>query len=101
MEKRTIGLSIREPGIMLPKVGGGKLSWTYRQYINLWSADNDSYAGTVRNGKKTIYDPSPVGFKVPDAYAFKDFSLTGAVWSYGYTLKANNDKEIYLSLIHI
>ena len=95
MEERTIGLSIREPGIMLPKVGGGKLSWSYRQYINLWSADNDSYDGTVRNGKKTIYDPSPVGFKVPDAYAFKDFSLTGAVWSNGYTLKANNDKEIY------
>lgn len=95
MEKRTIGLSIREPGIMLPKVGGGKLSWSYRQYINLWSADNDSYAGTVRNGKKTIYDPSPVGFKVPDAYAFTDFSLTGAVWSNGYTLKADNDKEIY------
>ena len=95
MEERTIGLSIRKPGIMLPKVGGGKLSWAYRQYINLWSADNDSYAGTVRNGKKTIYDPSPVGFKVPDAYAFKDFSLTGAVWSNGYTLKANNDKEIY------
>ena len=95
MEKRTIGLSIREPGIMLPKVGGGKLSWSYRQYINLWSADNDSYAGTVRDGKKTIYDPSPVGFKVPDAYAFNDFSLTGAVWSNGYTLKADNDKEIY------
>ena len=95
MEERTIGLSIREPGIMLPKVGGGKLSWSYRQYINLWSADNDSYAGTVRDGKKTIYDPSPVGFKVPDAYAFKDFSLTGAVWSNGYTLKADNDKEIY------
>ena len=95
MEERTIGLSIREPGIMLPKVGGGKLSWAYRQYINLWSADNDSYAGTVRDGKKTIYDPSPVGFKVPDAYAFKDFSLTGAVWSNGYTLKADNDKDIY------
>ena len=95
MEERTIGLSIREPGIMLPKVGGGKLSWAYRQYINLWSADNDSYAGTVRNGKKTIYDPSPVGFKVPDAYAFKDFSITGVVWSNGYTLKADNDKEIY------
>ena len=95
MEERTIGLSIREPGIMLPKVGGGKLSWSYRQYINLWSADNDSYAGTVRDGKKTIYDPSPVGFKVPDAYAFKEFSLTGAVWSNGYTLKADNDKEIY------
>ena len=98
MEKRTIGLSIREPGIMLPKVGGGKLSWTNHQYINLWSADNDKMYESetpIKNGVKTIYDPSPVGFKVPDVYAFKDLSNTGAVWSNGYTLKADNDKEIY------
>ena len=98
MEKRTIGVSIREPGIMLPKVGGGKLSWTNHQYINLWSADNDKMYESetpIKNGVKTIYDPSPVGFKVPDAYAFKDLSNTGAVWSNGYTLKADNDKEIY------
>ena len=98
MEKRTIGLSIREPGIMLPKVGGGKLSWTNRQYVNLWSADNDKINETetpIKNGIKTIYDPSPVGFKIPDAYAFKDLSQTGAVWSNGYTLKVDNDKEIY------
>ena len=98
MEKRTIGLSIREPGIMLPKVGGGKLGWTNHQYINLWSADNDKMYESetpIKNGVKTIYDPSPVGFKVPDAYAFKDLSNTGAVWSNGYTLKADNDKEIY------
>ena len=98
MEERTIGLSIRKPGIMLPKVGGGKLSWTNHQYINLWSADNDKMYESetpIKNGVKTIYDPSPVGFKVPDAYAFKDLSNTGAVWSNGYTLKADNDKEIY------
>ena len=98
MEKRTIGLGIREPGIMLPKVGGGKLSWTNRQYVNLWSADNDKINETetpIKNGIKTIYDPSPVGFKIPDAYAFKDLSQTGAVWSNGYTLKVDNDKEIY------
>ena len=98
MEERTIGLSIREPGIMLPKVGGGKLSWTNRQYVNLWSADNDKINETetpIKNGIKTIYDPSPVGFKIPDAYAFKDLSQTGAVWSNGYTLKVDNDKEIY------
>ena len=98
MEKRTIGLSIREPGIMLPKVGGGKLSWTNRQYINLWSADNDKMYESetpLKNGIKTIYDPSPVGFKVPDAYAFKDLSKGGAVWKNGYTLKVDNDKEIY------
>ena len=98
MEKRTIGLSIQKPGIMLPKVGGGKLGWTYRQYVNLWSADNDKLRETetpIRNGIKTIYDPSPVGFKVPDAYAFEKLSNTGAVWSNGYTLKVDNDKEIY------
>ena len=98
MEKRTIGLSIREPGIMLPKVGGGKLSWTNRQYINLWSADNDKMYESetpIKNGVKTIYDPSPVGFKVPDAYAFKDLSKGGAVWENGYTLKVDNDKDIY------
>ena len=98
MEKRTIGLSIREPGIMLPKVGGGKLSWTNHQYINLWSADNDKMYESetpIKNGVKTIYDPSPVGFKVPDAYAFKDLSKGGAVWENGYTLKVDNDKDIY------
>ena len=98
MEKRTIGLSIREPGIMLPKVGGGKLSWTNHQYINLWSADNDKMYESetpIKNGIKTIYDPSPVGFKVPDAYAFKDLSKGVAVWENGYTLKVDNDKDIY------
>ena len=98
MEERTIGLSIRKPGIMLPKVGGGKLSWTNHQYINLWSADNDKMYESetpIKNGVKTIYDPSPVGFKVPDAYAFKDLSKGGAVWENGYTLKVDNDKDIY------
>ena len=95
METRTIGLSIQKPGEMLPKVGGGKLSWFYKQYINLWSTDNNKFDGSVRDGKKTIYDPSPVGFKVPDAYAFEGFSTTGAEWNNGYTFIANNNKDIY------
>ena len=95
METRTIGLSIQKPGEMLIKVGGGKLSWFYKQYINLWSTDNNKFDGSVRNGKKTIYDPSPVGFKVPDAYAFEGFSLEGADWNNGYTFLANNNKDIY------
>ena len=95
MESRTIGLSIQKPGEMLPKVGGGKLSWFYNQYMNIWSTDNNKFDGSVRNGKKTIYDPSPVGFKVPDAYAFEGFSLTGAEWNNGYTFIADNNKDIY------
>ena len=95
MKTRSIGHGIQNPGIMLPKVGGGKLSWQYQQVINLWSANNNKYDGSIRNNVKTIYDPSPVGFKVPDAHAFMGFSLTGAVWSNGYTFKVDNDKEIY------
>ena len=95
MESRTIGLSIQKPGEMLPKVGGGKLSWFYKQYINLWSTDNNKFDGSVRDGKKTIYDPSPVGFKVPDAYAFTGFTTAGAEWNNGYTLIADNNKDIY------
>ena len=78
---------------MLPKVGGGKLGWQYQQIINMWSANNNKLDGSVRNDVKTIYDPSPVGFKVPDAHAFMGFSTTGAVWSNGYTFKVDNDKE--------
>ena len=95
MKTRTIGRSIQNPGIMLPKVGGGKLGWHYQQIINMWSANNNKLDGSVRNNVKTIYDPSPVGFKVPDAHAFMGFSTTGAVWSNGYTFKVDNDKEIY------
>ena len=95
MKTRTIGRSIQNPGIMLPKVGGGKLGWQYQQIINMWSANNNKLDGSVRNDVKTIYDPSPVGFKVPDAHAFMGFSTTGAVWSNGYTFKVDNDKEIY------
>ena len=95
MKTRSIGRGIQNPGIMLPKVGGGKLSWQYQQIINMWSANNNKLDGSIRNNVKTIYDPSPVGFKVPDAHAFMGFTLTGAVWSNGYTFKVDNDKEIY------
>ena len=50
-------------------------------YYNLWSADN-----TVTGGKnvgndnpvvKTVYDPCPVGFKMPANNAFTGFTTTG------------------------
>ena len=95
MKTRTIGRSIQNPGIMLPKVGGGKLGWHYQQIINMWSANNNKLDGSIRNNVKTIYDPSPVGFKVPDAHAFMGFKKENGVWSNGYTFKVDNDKEIY------
>ena len=95
MKKRTIGLSIKNPGTLFPKVGAGKLGWQYQQYINLWSTNNQDFDGATHGTVKTIYDPSPVGFEVPDAYAFKDFSLSGATWNNGYTFNADGGKSIY------
>lgn len=46
-------------------------------YANLWSADNNVYTANDENVIKTIYDPSPVGFKVPPSNAFTGFTTTG------------------------
>ena len=57
-------------------VGAGHYSynWCSEQYRNLWSAN---YNGTEENQTdkivKTIYDPSPAGFKLPAIDAFKFF----------------------------
>ena len=47
---------------------------------NLWSADNtvlDASGGNDNPVVKTIYDPCPVGFKMPPPNAFTGFSTTG------------------------
>lgn len=46
-------------------------------YANLWSADNNVYTANDENVIKTIYDPSPVGFKLPPNNAFTGFTTIG------------------------
>lgn len=46
-------------------------------YINLWDADNDVSTPKDKNVIKTIYDPSPVGFKLPTSTAFTGFTADG------------------------
>ena len=50
-------------------------------YYNLWSADNTVTGGhNVGNDNpvvKTVYDPCPVGFKMPANNAFTGFTTTG------------------------
>lgn len=68
--------------------GGGK-------YINLWSA---TLTSTTAGGEgytsapvKTVYDPCPPGFQVPQMNAFDrwDYSGSGGEWNYGYKLKTS------------
>lgn len=70
--------------------------------INLWSMDFD---GTTDENKsvKTIYDPCPAGFKVPERNAFTGFTTTGkrtnvkkefnVTGSYDYGWNFNNKLE--------
>ena len=59
----------------------GSSMYTNYGYYNLWSADNTVTGGyNVGNDNpvvKTVYDPCPVGFKMPANNAFTGFTTTG------------------------
>ena len=46
-------------------------------YYNLWSADNTTTGYNDNSVVKTVYDPCPVGFKMPAPNAFTGFTTTG------------------------
>ena len=64
--------------ILKPDVMHGQ-SYGDNTYANLWSTDNNVYTANDENVIKTIYDPSPVGFKLPPSNAFTGFTTTGDV----------------------
>ena len=59
----------------------GSSMWTNYGYYNLWSADNTVTGGYNQGNDnpvvKTVYDPCPVGFKMPANNAFTGFTTTG------------------------
>ena len=46
-------------------------------YNNLWSGDNTARGFNDNSVVKTVYDPCPVGFKMPASNAFTGFTTTG------------------------
>ena len=46
-------------------------------YYNLWSADNTTTGFNDNPVIKTVYDPCPVGFKMPASNAFTGFTANG------------------------
>ena len=47
-------------------------------YVNLWDANNTVYTSNDNSVVKTVYDPSPVGFKLPPGNVFTGFTTTGS-----------------------
>lgn len=89
--------------------GSGWRSFSNYYYFNLWSMDNYNFDRDGDLVFKTIYDPCPVGFKIPAGDAFTGFSKTGytttqtsnfnvSSWDYGwnfYNRLSSPDATIY------
>ena len=76
---RSLGYAIQHPENMFTYAGTGTYSydWCNATYYNLWSADNTTTGGNDNAVVKTIYDPSPAGFKMPASNAFTGFTSDG------------------------
>ena len=94
----TIKDGIQNPGSFYT----GSIYWSYNYgYYNLWSADN-TVTGGVNVGNdnpvvKTIYDPCPVGFKMPANNAFTGFTTTGqnALTQSGLNVDGTSDLQTF------
>ncbi|RRD90855.1 fimbrillin family protein [Bacteroides heparinolyticus] len=64
-------------GITLPNTFCTNGGYMDNKYANLWSANNTVYTGNDNPVVKTIYDPCPVGYKMPPSNAFTGFTTTG------------------------
>ena len=60
-------------------------------YNNLWSADNTTTGHNDNPVVKTVYDPCPVGFKMPASNAFTGFTADG---QYNLTMNINGTDNL-------
>ena len=64
-------------------------------YFNLWSAGNTAIGPNDDDVIKTIYDPSPAGFKMPAPNAFTGFARYENGGSYSVSITIYNVDETY------
>ena len=62
-------------------------------YYNLWSADNTTIGFNDNAVVKTVYDPCPVGFKMPASNAFTGFTSNGQYGSGAANINANGTAD--------
>ena len=52
-------------------------SYMDNKYYNLWNTRNTTWGVNGNTVEKTVYDPCPVGYKMPPSNAFTGFTTTG------------------------
>jgi hypothetical protein len=89
----TIGKAIQEPYVFYatPTAHPHRGQWSSPRYENLWNTSAGTAYDTDVIVTKTIYDPCPVGFKVPNRNAFSGFTPSTILgkWNQGWTFKAS------------
>lgn len=70
----TLGVGVSHPNTFYRKTFS---NWTNAIHYNLWSANNTVLTGNDNSVVKTVYDPSPVGFKMPASNAWTRFTSDG------------------------
>lgn len=73
----TIGNAIQHPNVFYTRGTTGGADWNGDHTTTLWNADANGGTLESTTSVKTIYDPSPRGFKVPIPRAF-------AIWVNGH-----------------
>lgn len=69
----TIGDAIQHPNVFYTRGTTGGADWNNKHITTLWNADANGGTLESTTSVKTIYDPSPRGFKVPIPRAFAIF----------------------------
>lgn len=72
--------SILKPDKFFLGTSGSYYNWFNDNLLDLWNVGNTTIEPSTSTSQKTIYDPSPVGFKVPPPAAFSYIELTTGNW---------------------
>ena len=83
---RPLGVVIQHPNIRYNYSGSNYHGWNWMDkfFYNLWNTTYDTLGESTFGVPvtKSVYDPSPVGFKVPGESAFASFDESNFPWSY-------------------
>ena len=92
---RSLGYAIQHPENMFiyAQTGTYYYDWCNATYYNLWSADNTTTDWNDNAVVKTVYDPCPVGFKMPASNAFTGFTSDGQNGSGAANINANGTAD--------
>ena len=98
----SLGTLIQNPGTFYTFPSSDRYATAFGpKYKNLWSGKDTQVTGSpierTSDMIKTIYDPSPIGYKVPASGAYSGFTTTG-VNSFWRRFEINATSDISLDL---